>query len=52
MGLSWRSPVLAATASVFALGAAEGLYAGGGLTILSMNDLDGRHSITLLLTGY
>ncbi|KAK4233227.1 hypothetical protein C8A03DRAFT_39081 [Achaetomium macrosporum] len=44
MGPSWQFPALAAAASVFALGTAEGLYAGGGLTILSRNDLDGAEN--------
>jgi hypothetical protein len=49
MGIAGRLPALVAAAATFAFGTAEGLYAGGGLTILSRNDLDGRHPVA---SGY
>jgi hypothetical protein len=41
MGLKGQLPALAAAVSALTVGTAEGLYVGGGLTILSRNDLDG-----------
>ncbi|KAK3896718.1 hypothetical protein C8A05DRAFT_20363 [Staphylotrichum tortipilum] len=40
MGLLGSIPVVATAAAAFVIGTAEGLYTGGGLTILSRNDLD------------
>ncbi len=43
MGLLGSLPALAAVIAVFTSGGAvEGLYTGGGLTVLSRNDLDGK----------
>jgi hypothetical protein len=44
MRLSRRLPALAAAALVFISAVAEGFYVGGGLSILTRNDLDGTPS--------
>ncbi|KAK4149756.1 hypothetical protein C8A00DRAFT_18603 [Chaetomidium leptoderma] len=44
MGLMGRLPAFAATVAAFTIGTTQGSYAGGGLTILARNDLDGAQN--------
>lgn len=48
MGLLGRLPALTALVVAITSGAVEGFYIGGGLTILSRNDLDGESTSLLL----
>lgn len=42
MGFLRQIPAVATAVAALAFGTVEGLYAGGGLTILSRNDLNGK----------